>query len=81
MIVENEKNEKMDIKIMFTFKVEELNKEYIVYTIYEEKDAEDELVFISEIDLKKEKVKSIKFNEKEIVLDAYEKIKEKLLNK
>lgn len=80
MIIENEKNEKLEVKTLFTFKVKELNKEYIAYTINtDNQNSKDEIVFISEIDINKGKIKSIEFKEKEIVLETYQKIKNKLL--
>lgn len=79
MEIQNEKNEKLKIDIIFTFKVEKLDKEYIAYMLNDDKEADEGIVFISEIDIEKQKIKSIGFKEKEIILDAYRKIKDNIL--
>jgi uncharacterized protein YrzB (UPF0473 family) len=73
--VKRENGETIAIEIIFSFVVEELNKKYIAYTFNDDGKSESVEVFISEID-ENNNIKSIPFNEKEMVMEVYEKAKE-----
>ena len=79
-IVINENGEETKIEIVLSFRLEEQNKEYIAYTINDDDSMETALVFISEIDVETNKLKSIDENDKETVLIAYEELKRELFN-
>ena len=79
-IVINEAGEEIKIEIVLSFRLEEHNKEYVAYTINDDDSMETALVFISEIDVETNKLKSIDENDKETVLIAYEELKRELFN-
>lgn len=79
-IVINETGEEIKIEIVLSFRLEEHNKEYVAYTINDDDSMETALVFISEIDVETNKLKSIDENDKETVLIAYEELKRELFN-
>lgn len=79
-IVINENGEETKIEIVLSFRLEEQNKEYVAYTINDDDSMETALVFISEIDVETNKLKSIDENDKETVLIAYEELKRELFN-
>ena len=74
----NENNEKITIEILIGFKIEELNKEYIAYTINDNNIYEEIDVCISEIIYIDDKpyINSIEENEAEKVLLFYEALKQ-----
>ena len=78
--VVNYNGEKIAVTVAFQFVVDELNKEYIVYTINDDGEG-DVLLMISEIkEINGEKVLSlIPKSEKEQVLNFYKNIKNELL--
>lgn len=80
IIVKDENNDDIKIEIILSFNVGQFNKKYIAYTINDDGESETELVFISEIDEKTNKLKSIPFDEKQFVLESYEEVKKMILN-
>ena len=76
----NENNNKIIIEILLGFKIEEIGKEYVAYTINDDTLSEDVEVFISEIDYNSSlpKIVPIKEDEKEIVLLFYNNIKKSI---
>ncbi len=72
--VYKETGEEIEIKIILSFKVEELNKSFIAYTLNDDGESENVPVFISEYDGKT--IKDIKDEEAEEVLKYYEAAKE-----
>lgn len=79
VIVKNEDGSDIKIEVLFSFKVEEYNKEYIAYTINDDGVSEVEPVLISEYDGNNKKIISIPFEEKEFVLKTYEEVKKIIL--
>ena len=77
----NENNQEITIEILLNYKIEEYNKEYVVYTINDDESENDALVFISELYYENNvpKIKSIDENEKEMVLLFYNNIKNEIL--
>ncbi len=78
--VKRENGEDIKIEIILSFKVEELNKQYIVYTINDDKTSAEVPILISEIDSNTQRIKSIPESQKDIVLKMYNEIKEKIIN-
>ena len=76
----NDKNEIVNIQVILVFEIEELNKKYVVYTFDSNKDTEDIDIIISEFDQEKNEIASIDENEKEIVMEYYNSVKDNLLN-
>ena len=72
--VYKETREEIEIEIILSFKVEELNKSFIAYTLNDDGESENVPVFISEYDGKT--IKDIKDEEAEEVLKYYEAAKE-----
>jgi len=74
----NENNEEITLEIILNFRIDEFNKEYVAYTINDNDVDEDVVVFISELYYENNipKIKSIKEEEKEMVLLFYNNIKE-----
>ena len=72
--VYKESGEEIEIEIILSFKVEELNKSFIAYTLNDDGESENIPVFISEYDGKT--IKDIKDEEAEEVLKYYEAAKE-----
>ena len=66
--------EEIIIEIILSFKVEELNKSYIAYTLNDDNESDSVPVFISEYDGKT--IKNIRDDEAETVLKYYEAAKE-----
>lgn len=77
LTIRNNNNELMTIEILFNFKIEKINKEYVVYTINDDEKEEFSSVLISEIKYngRVPELSPIKSDEKEMVLMFYEKIK------
>ncbi len=71
----NENGEEIKIEIVFSFRLEELNKNYIAYTINDDDSLSTALIFISELDPNTNQIISIKEEEKEMVMTAYEEFK------
>lgn len=71
----NENGEEIKIEIVFSFRLEELNKNYIAYTINDDDSLPTTLIFISELDPNTNQIISIKEEEKEMVMTAYEEFK------
>ena len=69
----NEKNEIITIEILIGFKIEEIGKEYVAYTINDDNLSDTVTVLISEIDYDNDipKIVPIKEDEKEMVLLFY----------
>lgn len=80
MNVISQNGENIRVKVAFQFTIDELNKEYIVYTVNDD-GVGDVLLMISEIkEINGEKVLGlIPKSEKELVLKFYENIKKELL--
>ena len=76
----NDKNEIVNIQVILVFEIEELNKKYVVYTFDSNKDTVDIDIIISEFDQEKNEIASIDENEKEIVMEYYNSVKDNLLN-
>ena len=72
--VYKETGEEIEIEVILSFKVEELNKSFIAYTLNDDGESENVPVFISEYDGKT--IKDIKDEEAEEVLKYYEAAKE-----
>jgi hypothetical protein len=73
--IEQENGEIIKVELVFAFRVEELNKDYIAYTINDDPKSEIGMVLISEFDTKNNKIEKIPANEKDIVLKTYEAVK------
>ena len=78
LIVKDNFNNDITIDMLFSFGIEELNKNYIVYTIDDDGISDDVIIFISEIKYKDNNpvLIDIKEEEKNTVLLVYEKIKD-----
>ena len=76
VIVKDENGNDIKIEVILDFGVEEYNKEYIAYTLNDDGVSETKAVFISEIDPETKKLKSIPFDQKDAVMQAYEAAKE-----
>ena len=77
----NEFGQKITIEILLNFKIEELNKEYVVYTINDDNVSEEVDMIISEIYYENNipKIKSIAEDEKEMVILFYNDIKNSIV--
>lgn len=73
----NEFEQEIIIEIILSFRIEELNKEYVVYTINDDNISDDVNIIISEIEYTNNvpKIKSILEEEKEMVILFYNNIK------
>ncbi len=80
VIVKRENGEQIKIEIVLSFKIEEYNKQYIAYTINNDNIQDDVPLLISEIDPVTQKIKNIPENEKSIVLETYNQVKNSILN-
>lgn len=80
VIVKRENGEQIKIEIVLSFKIEEYNKQYIAYTINNDNIQDDVPLLISEIDPVTQKIKNISENEKSIVLETYNQVKNSILN-
>jgi len=77
MIVSLEDGKRIEIEIILNFRLEELKKEYIAYTIkVDEDEFEDDVVYISEIDYLTKSLKSISKDEEKLVFELYEKARD-----
>ena len=76
----NEKNEIITIEILIGFKIEEIGKEYVAYTINDDNLSDTVTVLISEIDYDNDipKIVPIKEDEKEMVLLFYNNLKKSM---
>lgn len=76
----NEKNEIITIEILIGFKIEEIGKEYVAYTINDDNLSNTVTVLISEIDYDNDipKIVPIKEDEKEMVLLFYNNLKKSM---
>ena len=72
--VYRETGEEIAIEIVLSFKVEELNKSFIAYTLNDDGESDTIPIFISEYDGKT--IKDIKDEEAESILKYYEAAKE-----
>lgn len=74
----NEKGDEIKVDIIMQFKIEELEKEYIVYTINDDGKSEDVYVCISEIEEKDGyyELKLIPEKEKNLVLVFYDAMRD-----
>lgn len=77
----NENGEEIRLEILFSFRVDELNKGYIVYSVNDDGVSDDVTVCISEFYIENDvpKIKSIDENEKEMVLLFYESVKSSIV--
>ena len=81
MIVKNENQEDIEISVLGEFKIEELQKEYIMYSVINKDDNSHQgLVLIGEVvrDGDNVQVLGIKEEEKELVLAFYNEISNQL---
>lgn len=78
--VVNENDEKIKINILIQFKVEELNREYIAYTVNDDGVSEDVQVFITGIKEENGEAKLVLIPEQEktLVLAVYDNIRDNL---
>ena len=76
----NEKNEIITIEILIGFKIEEIGKEYVAYTINDDNLSNTVTVLISEIDYDNDipKIVPIKEDEKEMFLLFYNNLKKSI---
>lgn len=81
VIVKKENGEDIKIEIILSFTIEELKKQYIVYTINDDNTSPEVPILISEISQDTKRIRSIPENEKDIVLEVYNNLREKMLNK
>lgn len=74
----NEAGERVEVKIIMRFKVEELGKEYVVYALNDDHKSEDVLVTIAEIEEQdgEVKLKLIPYEERNLVLSFYDHIRD-----
>ena len=80
VVVQRENGEQIKIEIVLSFKIEEMNKQYIAYTLNNDYKSEDIPLIISEIDPQTQKIKDIPENEKAMVLETYNQVKQSILN-
>lgn len=76
----NENDEKIKINILIQFRVEELNREYIAYTVNDDGVSEDVQVFITGIKEENGETKLVLIPEEEkiLVLAVYDNIRDNL---
>lgn len=76
-IVEYQDGKKVKIDILFSFRVEEYNKDYVAYMLNDDGISPTVAVFISEVDSSNETmvIKEIPEEEYAFVLETYENIK------
>ncbi len=74
----NEAGEEVKVKLIMRFKVEELGKEYIVYTLNDDQKSEEVLTTIAGIEEKDGKIelKLIPYEERNLVLSFYDHIRD-----
>ena len=72
--------EQVKIEVILSFKIEELNKNYVAYTVNDHDSLETATVFISEIDSETNKLKDFDENDREVILAAYEEAKKVIFN-
>ncbi len=75
VIVYKENGEPIKIEVILSFRIDKINKDYVVYTINDDNVQENVAVIISEIDQETHKIKSILPEEKDIVMEYYEQVK------
>lgn len=80
VIVKDENNNDIKIEVLFSFRVDEFNKEYVAYTLNDDGISETEAVFLSEINPITKKLISIPFEQKEFVLQVYNETKNMIMN-
>lgn len=76
MVVYKENGEQINIELILGFKVKELNKDYVAYTLNDDHVSPDVPLFISEFD--GETIKNIPPQESTLVLNTYQKLKEEI---
>lgn len=77
MVVYRENGEAINIELILTFKVPSLNKEYVAYTLNDDKESEDVPLFISEY--KDKNIKNIPPQDAAIVMDTYQSLKKEIM--
>ena len=79
-VVINENGEEVVIELLTTFKIEEKNKNYVVYTINDDESSDKVTILISEFieDASGIKIVAIPDEEKELVINCYNDIKNSL---
>ena len=75
IVVYRENGEPIKIEVIMSFRIEKFNKDYVVYTINDDKKREDVIILISEIDKETHKIKSILPEEKDTIMEYYEQVK------
>lgn len=78
VVVTRENGEDIVIDILLCFEVEELQKQYIAYTLNDDGISEDVVVLISEID-QNNHIKDIYEEDKDLVFEAYNTAKELIM--
>ena len=76
----NENGEEIRVEVILSFSIEEFNKNYIAYTINDDDSLETAVVLINEVDIETNKLLTIKFEEKEMVLTTYNDIKKTIFD-
>ena len=76
----DEQGNEYSVKVIFSFRIEELGKEYMVYTVNDDGTTETEPVYIVEVceENGQAKVKYIPENEKNLVLTFYDHIRDSI---
>lgn len=77
LVVRNENNEELTIELLFNFKIEDIGKEYIVYTVNDDGVSNNVGVIISEIIYNEgiPQIVPIDESEKEMVLLFYANVR------
>jgi len=75
-----ENGEKLKVEVILAFNVPETNKDYIAYTIDDDPNSIIGMVLINEFDSQTNQIKKIPESEKDVVLKAYEEVKNAVIN-
>lgn len=83
MNVLNEDGKNINIDLLYKFKIEEYNKEYIIYTLNDEESSDSDLILIAGVeDIDgKYNLKLIPEEESKMVLLFYDNIRDTILDK
>lgn len=77
--ITNEDGKVIKVKVILIFQIPDLNKHYIVYTFGKELENNQMEIYISEFDSELKQIRPIGDEEKELVIDYYNQIKNSLL--
>lgn len=77
VVVYRENGDPINIELILSFKVDQLNKTYVAYTLNDDGVSEDVPLFISEYD--GTTIRSISPDESKIVLERYEELKKEIM--